>query len=77
MHGIGGALANEAAVDVHDGEHDVLLMYTRVCTVCTVMCTVMCRVCTVHGDVHVFLHDDVHEQAKWCTGLRFFTLVRN
>ena len=63
MHGIGGALANEAAVDVRDGVHDVLLMCTRVCT--------------VHGDVHGVLHDDVHEQAKWCTGLRFFTLVRN
>ena len=62
MHGIGGALANEAAVDVHDGVHDVLLM---------------CTVCTVQGDVHGVLHDDVHEQAKWCTGLRFFTLVRN
>ena len=65
MHGIGGALANEAAVDVRDGVHDVLLM----CTVLTV--------CTVQGDVHGVLHDDVHEQAKWCTGLRFFTLVRN
>ena len=58
MHGIGGALANEAAVDVHDGVHDVLLM---------------CTVCTVRG----VLHDDVHEQAKWCMGLGFFTLVRN
>ena len=38
-HGIGGALANEAAVDVHEGEHDVLLM---------------CSMCTVHGDVQVF-----------------------
>ena len=37
----------------------------------------MCSVCTVRGDVHGVLHDDVHEQAKWCTGLRFFTLVRN
>ena len=37
MHGIGGALANEAAVDVRDGVHDVLLM---------------CTVCIVHGDVH-------------------------
>ena len=63
MHGIGGALANEAAVDVRDGVHDVLLMCTMVCT--------------VRGDVHGVLHDDVHEQAKWCTGLRFFTLVRN
>ena len=35
MHSIGGALANEAAVDVHEGEHDVLLM---------------CSMCTVHGD---------------------------
>ena len=61
-HGIGGALANEAAVDVHEGEHDVLLM---------------CSVCTVHGDVHGVLHDDVRDHAKWCTGLRFFTLVRN
>ena len=34
MHGIGGALANEAAVDVHDGEHDVLLMCTSVCMTC-------------------------------------------
>ena len=40
MHGIGGALANEAAVDVHEGEHDVLLMRTVMCTVfCTMMCT--------------------------------------
>ena len=62
MHGIGGALANEAAVDVHEGVHDVLLM---------------CSVCTVHGDVHGVLHDDVRDHAKWCTGLRFFTLVRN
>ena len=62
MHGIGGALANEAAVDVHEGVHDVLLM---------------CSVCTVHGDVHGALHDDVRDHAKWCTGLRFFTLVRN
>ena len=62
MHSIGGALANEAAVDVHEGEHDVLLM---------------CSVCTVHGDVHGVLHDDVRDHAKWCTGLRFFTLVRN
>ena len=62
MHSIGGALANEAAVDVHEGVHDVLLM---------------CSMCTVHGDVHGALHDDVRDHAKWCTGLRFFTLVRN
>ena len=76
MHGIGGALANEAAVDVHEGVHDVLLM----CSVCTVHGDVllMCmRVCTLHGDVHGVLHDDVRDHAKWCTGLRFFTLVRN
>ena len=38
MHGIGGALASEAAVDVHEGEHDVLLM----CSMCTVFCSMMC-----------------------------------
>ena len=62
---------------MHEGVHDVLLMCMRVCTVHGDVLLMCMTVCTVPGDVHVVLHDDVRDHAKWCTGLRFFTLVRN